>query len=294
MIGVRLMGGLGNQMFQYALGKKMSLRLGKPLGLDLIFFENIEERDTLREYELDCFKLNQRFISSTNRPQENRDELYKSKRGALLKLRDSIAGKPWHIYHEAHHQFDMNALSQPDKTYFIGYWQTEKYFADIREELLKDFQFKTIATGKNAEHMRRIESTPSISIHVRRGDYISNPHANKFHGLAGKKYYEEALKLITSKVKKPELFVISDDPDWCKKNLKFPYPTTYITGNSKGFEDMRLMSLCQHNIIANSTFSWWAAWLNQNPNKIVVAPKNWFANNDVDTSDVIPSSWLKI
>lgn len=294
MISIRLMGGLGNQMFQYAIARRLAHDRHTTLAMDMVFFDNITEVDTPREYELDCFKIQENFLKSSMRPIDN-ESRYSGAKGKLRLVKDRLHGKAWNIYKEKHHNFDPEALQVPNNTYLIGFWQTEDYFKDIRDVLLKDFNIKTPATGQNKKILEEIASTNSVSIHVRRGDYISNTNANKFHGTKGKAYYDAALKqIIKKRALNPTLFIFSDDPEWCKKNLKFPYKTVYVEGNKKGFEDMRLMMNCKHNIIANSSFSWWAGWLNRNPNKVVVAPKQWFNDLSVNTSDIIPSSWIKI
>lgn len=290
MIGVRLMGGLGNQMFQYATAKSLAIKNNTSVAMDMIFFDNLEENDTPREYELDCFRISNEIISPSKRPDENRT----SSPGTLNRFRRLSRTREWQIYREAHHNFDPNVLKLADWTYLIGYWQSEKYFKDIREMLLEDFSFKEQPNKKCQEMLELINSSRSISIHVRRGDYITNPNANKFHGTKDYNYYDAAVKTIAKEVSDPKLFIFSDDLDWCKKNLKFTYPTVYVEGNDKGFQDMRLMLNCQHNVIANSSFSWWAAWLNNNPDKLVVGPKKWFNDPKVNTSDVMPSSWIKI
>ncbi len=294
MIGVRLMGGLGNQMFQYAAAKNLAELRGTSVAMDLIFFENILESDTPRIFELDCFKLKANIIEPNKRPDETLNEAYHGARGALRFTKHRFAGKAWKIYREPHHNYDKHTLELPNYSYLIGYWQTERYFKNIRSDLLKDFSYRSEPDSKNRKILQLIQSCNAVSLHVRRGDYISNPNSNKFHGAKDIAYYQSALNLILKKTKQPVLFVFSDDPAWCKQNLKFAYETHYIEGNKKGFDDMRLMSQCKHNIIANSSFSWWAAWLNQNPGKIIVAPEKWFNDPSVNVKDVLPASWLKI
>lgn len=295
MIAVRLMGGLGNQMFQYAIGRKLALKNNTKLNMDMVFFENIADVDTPREYELDCFNIQQYFLAPSKRPQENPDANYLGRKGKLRKLKHKVLGKAWSIYREPHHHFDKKVLDSGDGTYLVGFWQSEKYFKDIRSQLLADFSFKSKPSKANQEILNQIKAGPSISLHVRRGDYVSNKHANKFHGTKGSPYYQKAVKEITKKAPNEyTVFVFSDDINWCKKNLKLPFKTVYVAGNKKGFEDMRLMVNCDHNIIANSSFSWWAAWLNQNPKKIVVGPKQWFNEPGVNTNDVLPGSWIKV
>lgn len=295
MIGVRLMGGLGNQMFQYALATKVAQDRHTQATMDLVFFENLVDIDTPREYELDCFNVSERFLPASKRPNEGPPHNYAGLYGKSRFIKQKLTGRSWNIYREPHHNFDKQALNQSNNTYFIGYWQTEKYFADIREKLLQDFSFINAPTGKNKSLLAEINKVESVSIHVRRSDYVTNKHANKFHGTKDQNYYNSALVPILKRIKKPSLFIFSDEPEWCKQNLSFKgMSTTYVEGNKKGYEDMRLMMQCNHNIIANSSFSWWAAWLNQNPDKIVVAPKKWFNDPSVNTKDVVPKQWQQV
>jgi len=295
MIAVRLMGGLGNQMFQYALARSLAIKNHTNPIMDMVFFDNIAEVDTPREYELSCFNIKETFLPAAKRPQENHEANYRGRKGSLRKIKHTLMGKAWSTYQEPHHNFDKNTLNKSNGAYLIGYWQTEKYFVDIRTELLKDFSFKAKPKPSNQKILDQIKSSPSISLHVRRGDYVNNKNANKFHGTKGTEYYTKAInEIVKRKPANYTLFVFSDDIAWCKKNLKLSYPTVYVTGNKKGCEDMRLMMNCTHNIIANSSFSWWAAWLNQSPDKLVVGPKQWFNDPSVNTNDVLPSSWIKI
>ena len=196
---------------------------------------------------------------------------------------------------EHHFHYDKNFVKISKNTILNGYFQSEKYFNDIREILLKDLYWIKKKEGRNKEILEQIQQdSSSVSMHVRRGDYVSNENAAKFHGLTGVDYYKAAVKELTKHFKMANLYVFSDDPEWCKKNLKFTQQTTYISHNTDGSEDMRLMKTCRHNIIANSSFSWWGAWLNENPNKIVIAPKQWFSHPESNTKDVIPESWQKL
>lgn len=278
MIAVRLIGGLGNQMFQYAAARALAERNNTNLVLDLSWFNQDFNADTTpRHYELSCFSLDK----STSR--------YKgTTRG---KIQFSLAKK----YTEPHFHYDPAFMDLPKNTVLSGYFQSEKYFSDIREILLQDFSWIKEPAGKNKELLKQIQEDPSsVSVHVRRGDYVSNENAAKFHGLTGVEYYMAAVSQVSQKVKNPKLYVFSDDPNWCKQNLKFTQPTVYISHNSDGSEDMRLMKACKHNIIANSSFSWWGAWLNTNPDKIVIGPTQWFSHAESNTKDIIPESWQKL
>ncbi len=291
MIVTRLMGGLGNQMFQYAAGRRLANTHKTTLSMDLSWFDNTNQVDTPRFYELDCFNVAEDFIDPADYLLIENTSGIKQKIRAYTKDLNKPKLK---LYAEKFYQFDKTVLDLPDNTVLEGYWQTEKYFADIRDVLLKDFGFNNQPSSKNKQLLDKIKKTESVSIHVRRGDYVTNKNANAFHGTKEQAYYDAALEPILKHANLPSLFVFSDEPEWCKKNLKFDMPTTYVIGNKKGSEDMRLMMHCKHNVIANSSFSWWASWLNQNPKKIVVAPKKWFNDSSINTKDVIPESWIKI
>lgn len=295
MIAIRLMGGLGNQMFQYATARALANHRNTELFLDKVWFEHINQVDTPRHYELDCFAADQRFLPKRLSPVLESDHFYHGKFGKFkLKVNQKTHRSQLIVFQEKKFNFDKQVLLQPDNTYLIGYFQSEKYFANIRDLLLKDFNLIAEPDNHNKALLKKIASSQSVSLHVRRGDYVSNKDANKFHGTKGHDYYDEAIKLVAKKIKKPTFFVISDDPEWCKQNIKLSYETVYVDNNSVGSEDMRLMRSCRHNIIANSSFSWWGAWLNENPDKIVIAPSQWFDDPTVNTSDVIPGSWQKI
>ena len=176
-----------------------------------------------------------------------------------------------------------------------GYFQTEKYFTNIREQLLKDFELNLPLNNANKEVLEKIKSTEAVAVHFRRGDYTKKRVADKY-GSCSVEYYKNAVKLIAEKTgKNLTVFVFSDDINWVKQNAKFDCETVYVDINSgkQGYFDLELMKNCKHNVIANSSFSWWGAWLNQNPEKVVVAPKTWMKVLDNDY-DIIPESWLRI
>ena len=140
-----------------------------------------------------------------------------------------------------------------------------------------------------------ISQTNSVSLHIRRGDYVSNQKTNQTHGTCDLDYYQRCITEIEKEVENPYFFVFSDEIEWVKENLKINHPAEYVDQNTgdKSYEDMRLMSQCKHNVIANSSFSWWGAWLNSYPDKIVFAPKRWFASDKHNTKDLIPEGWKK-
>jgi hypothetical protein len=185
---------------------------------------------------------------------------------------------------ESQFQFSVKILLLPQNTYLNSYLQSEKYFNDIDTVIRKDFTLKTLAVD-NAMTLEKLNLPNSISHHVRRGDYVSNPLINSFLGVCPVQYYECAVKIITERIRNPQFFIFSDDTEWVKQNLKLDFPVSYQDINNKPYYDLYRMSQCSHNIIANSSFSWWAAWHNDNPEKIVFAPQNWFADKRIDCSD---------
>jgi hypothetical protein len=178
--------------------------------------------------------------------------------------------------------------------FYFGGWPSEKYFLSVKDQIVKDFTFTTPTDPQNVRHIQDINGSNSVSIHVRRGDYLNDNNMELFGRVCTKGYYEKAINVIKGKVDDPHFFVFSNDADWVRSNLHMKN-VTYVTCNYgwNSWIDLYLMSLCKHNIIANSTFSWWGAWLNANPDKIVISPSR-YLNNDSGHTDVYPESWIKI
>lgn len=285
MIVVKLIGGLGNQMFQYAIGRSLSLIHDVPLKLDISAFEDYDDR----AYSLKYFKINGEIATALESARFTKAKFLKR---SFEKL------KPYYrrsIIVECCFDFDANILNAPGDVYLDGYWQSEKYFAEIENIIRKEFAVKTAQEGKNLELAELIASTDSVSLHIRRGDYISDPETKKVHGICNLDYYSSCVEQLTEKLRNPHFFVFSDDPDWARDNLNLSYPMTLVNHNGmdKDYEDLRLMGQCKHHIIANSSFSWWGAWLCENPNKIVIAPERWFNDPNINTNDLIPNTWIR-
>ena len=285
MVVVKLIGGLGNQMFQYAAGLSTAHNLKTDLKMDLNWFDSLNEVDTPRFYELDNFSLKQDFIKANQ---------YYFVNDSIKKRLLSIGKVRLTYYKEPHFEYDKNFMKIKNNTYLEGYFQTEEYFKNIRPEILKNFSIKNEPSVKSKEIIELAHKNESVSLHVRRGDYVTNQNASKFHGLMGEEYYKKAISIINKKIKNPKYFIFSDEIDWVKKNFNLPKGSIFVTHNKSGIEDMRIMTECRHNIIANSSFGWWGAWLGQNTDKEVIAPKVWFLDNTINTSDIIPSRWQKI
>lgn len=296
MIIVRLTGGLGNQMFQYAAARRLAVVNDSPLKLDLGWFDQIPSTATPRKFELKVFNIagvaasreevsRLRGVDTELWPKQLRTLVEKS---GILRKRTCIREKNYH--------FDAAILVLRGDAYLDGCWQSEKYFEDVAETVRKEFTFGVEPSPANARMSEVISGCNAVGIHVRRGDYISNETTRQYHGVAPLEYYRRAIDSLVDRVGNPHFFVFSDDPEWVKRNLASRQPTTFVdhNGPDSGFEDLRLMSLCQHQIIANSSFSWWAAWLNRNPGKIVFAPQTWFGAAGPDTKDLIPDDWYRI
>jgi hypothetical protein len=289
---VRLIGGLGNQMFQYAAARALALRKGAELKLDVSGFETYG----LRRYELGQYPIAATIASTEELAQFGVVFPVSKVRRIWARVfgRGDCASSAH--YREPHFFFDPQLARQALPLFMDGYWQSERYFADIAPLLLQELTPPAPFEAENAALADQITGSNAVSLHVRRGDYVTNAHTNAYHGVCSLDYYKAAIEHMREHVPSPHLFVFSDDAEWTKANLASDLPTTYVIANppERGFRDLQLMSLCQHHIIANSSFSWWGAWLNSNPNKIVVAPKIWFSAGDNDTRDLVPSEWVQL
>lgn len=295
MIIVKLQGGLGNQMFQYAIGRRLALLHQVDLKLDLteLLDRTAKANFTFRDYELGVFQINSLIAEVEEVSLFNQNDIVSKIKRLFIPIK---------LVLEKSLNFEPMIQYSGDQVYLNGYWQSEKYFESIRTVLLSDFTLRQSFLDKHTadEQIKtiknHIETTPSVSVHFRRGDYITETITNSVHGTCTVDYYRNAINLILEKVESVHLFLFSDDPEWVLINQLFDdLPTTVVTTSDKHL-DMYLMSLCQHNIIANSSFSWWGAWLNRNQEKIVIAPKMWFRKDDLNqqTQDLIPQNWIRL
>ena len=291
MIIAKLIGGLGNQMFQYATAKALALKHGVEAKVDTaVLDKDAKGVYTQRKFELSAFAAQIKIADQ----KELQPFLNKFNNKFIRGLQRNFSGFFSTLYvKENGNRFNVSFLGWPANTYLDGFWQSELYFKFYEEEIKQDLEFNQAIIDKNKDLAAKINSVNSVSLHVRRGDYVNLPSANSFHGLCSIDYYNEGVKLIADKTGPIELFVFSDDVAWCRQNLKFDFPIHFIETND-AYSDMYLMTQCKHNIIANSSFSWWGAWLNNNADKIVVAPKKWFNDPRIDTSDVIPIEWIQL
>jgi len=277
MIFTRFHGRTGNQMFQYAAARALSLDLGTQVVLDDRLALARGERSITRIWDLP--------VTEAPLPPSRHDR-------KLAHYLWRYFGSSPKYHREKGLGFDPAFFSLPDDTYLHGYWQSEMYFGAHADRIRADFAFPA-PTGRNAELAAQIGEGLSVSLHVRRGDYV----ALSTHGVCDQAYYDAALAALLPRLEgEPVIYVFSDEPDWARDHLALPGRRVVIDHNGEGsdFEDMRLMSLCDHHVIANSSFSWWGAWLNASPDKIVVGPKAWFANPKLRNPDILPDSWLTV
>ena len=293
MIILRIAGGLGNQMFQYAFARSLSLRVGQPVMYDVEPIENGLSHNGL--------ELNQVFAIQiqTATSADFRNVLGVFGRPLVRKiLRQQVSSaiRPASIFVESSSRYMPAVERLSGNNYICGYWQSERYFAEHSDVIRNDFKFTNPLSIDNQRLIDKIVTSESVSIHIRRGDYIANKSAASTYAACDGRYYLTAVRLIAEKYKEPTFYVFSDEPQWARDNLHIDFPTVVVDTNTSkmNYVDMQLMAACKSNIIANSTFSWWGAWLNSNRNKTVVAPKCWFNSNTVDTGDLIPRSWVSV
>jgi len=297
MIILSLFGGLGNQMFQYACGKAIAMKLGVELKLDvsLVVDRTPRENFTYRDYELAVFNINDEiatedevrvYIPNLWNSTELQRQLYRVKR--FLTQKSFFREKLKFRFNE-----DIDSVS--DNSYIYGYFQTERYFEDIRIELLERFSLRNQLDEVNALIVKQMQLENSVSIHVRRGDYTNSA----FTLLGVEDYYRKAIDFIIENVENPVFYVFTNDQEWVEDNFKaLEINKSIVTVNSgsQSYKDMILMSNCKHNICANSSFSWWGAWLNTNSDNIVITPQNWFKSTEYveSTYDLIPTRWMSL
>jgi len=292
MLVIKLQGGLGNQLFQYAYGLKMSLLLRQKVYLDISLLSANRFGVTPRTYELYPYKISASLLSV-----RDSKSIGIVKYPYLVKIlaRFNLTFRNCKYFYEDQFNFYDAKLTDPNYSLvFEGYWQGEKNFSEVKDELRRQLlSYKTHPLCKSI--MDELLNCNSVALHVRRGDYITNPKAAKFHVLCGLEYYSSAMDLISKRIDSPHFFIFTDDVEWVKSNISSNYALTIVSGIDKltHHDELSLMSSCSHNIISNSSYSWWGAWLNSNSNKIVIAPKIWHKNNEIG-ENFLPNDWICI
>lgn len=287
-VTVSLFGGLGNQLFQYAIGRALAERINSPLVLDVSWFDDVigSRGITVRKYALAPFAINATL--KLKQPGWRRN---------LAGLRKSVLPfLEMKICREKGFRFDHEVMWIREPVWFQGHWQSPFYFEDASAVLRREIGTVGALNPRSAALLKTIRQSNAICVHVRRGDYVTNANAARFHGLCEMPYYLKALEIIAKDLPAPHCFVFSDDPAWVREHFKVPVPTTVvdINGPDDAHQDLWLMAACRRFVVANSSLSWWAAWLATAPDKQVVAPKRWFADEKVDTTDLVPHDWTRI
>lgn len=281
---VSITGGLGNQMFQYALCLALK-SAGHTVKLDISKYDYYKIHNN---YELeDVFGINEHYASKS---EVKKYGYLKDNRVTRFLLKTPWVKKS--IFRENDRGYLPEVFLKKD-SYFKGYWQNQEYFKNITHEIRSKYRFKPFDTEEQKCIAKKIQSCISVSLHIRRGDYLKHP---LYSGLCQIDYYTRAYEYLKEKIEENfEIFVFSNDVTWVKEN--FCFPKMYIIDCNQGkesYRDMQLMSLCKHNIIANSSFSWWGAWLNNNEDKIVIAPKVWVNSTKPAFQEIVPEGWIKL
>ena len=275
MITVNLKGGLGNQLFQYAFGRRLSLLRQEELVLDLDGLK--ADTVTKREYALEPFKLSEK-IKTVN----------SGHKVSLLSVLKKKILKQYNI------GYNPKLLHSKD-TYLEGFFQSYKYLDPIRGVLLEEVSLVESIDSKYQSLLSKIAECNAVSVHIRRGDYVNDAKTKLAHYTFGLEYYQKAFEIIFKKIDSPVFFVFSDDIEWAKDNLSLGTEAVFVSNPEiKDYEELIIMSRCKNNIIANSSFSFWATWLNQNADKVVIAPKKWNNLYNKAYKDLLPDNWLKI
>ena len=291
MIISKITHGLGNQLFQYAIARNLSIKKNTPLYLDLRYFNHTYATDTFRSFKLNHFNIDYKLLD--NSPAL----IYLSK---STKLFPNRSFPPFFkLLRDKQGSFEPGIFSEESMfIYLSGFWQTEKYFREIREVLQKELILKTLPGGKFEDYKKQISADPNpVSLHIRRGDYVNNAQFSNQFGFIGLDYYRKAIDTFKQKTPNCKFFIFSDDLQWVRENLNAGEDAVFVenTGENSDLEDLMLMRTCNHHIIANSSFSWWGAWLNSKEDKIVIAPSKWFNNMpDLSTNELIPETWIRL
>ena len=303
MIITWLTGGLGNQMFQYAAGLALAERRRTVLKLDVGWFSEDPSHDAHNRYALSCFNITEQFATHDEIDRLRGVKLTRTERWSV-KLARALRFYRYANRHDVPHNwhcpptfaFYPEFLTQPDNTYLHGMFQSEKFFTPIADLLRLHFSFRYPPQPEVAALAARIRSGPSAAIHFRRGDYVRNPTFSREIGVLGLDYYHRAVRFLRERSPDATLYIFSDDIETVAREFAPAGPHEFVrcVAHWHPWDNLRLMSLCEHIAIANSTFSWWAAWLNRTPDKLVVAPDPWFANSQHDSSDVVPAHWAHL
>lgn len=284
MITIELKGGMGNQMFQFAFAKHLSLKYNQAVEFDLRFLKrrDLGENMVYRNYDLDIFQLSESFLEEAPVKFKSIEEPHFHYSPSVLATADKA--------------LSAGFLKKPKNIFIQGYWQSPKYFQEHWKEIAPYFNFKDSVLDNDSANYKKlvadIQTSNSVMINFRRADFVEND----FHGVKDMDYVKEAISILQKTEQDLRFFIFSDDIEWCKNNVHLE--NSFIVDHSfkgpKFSHYLELMKICKHFIIPNSTFAWWAAFLNENPNKKVIAPIEWFGDKTINTQDIIPEDWVRI
>ena len=285
MLIIRLSGGIGNQLFQYAFGRNLSLKIGLPLRFDTRSFD----LENLRALQINKFSIE---FEAAHYSDLACFGLVPSKWFSLQRLFKNSGI----IFKESEFELHSHILKKGQPVYYDGYWQSEKYFKENEAIIRSELKLRQPIAECRRALEQDILSSNAVSLHVRRGDYVERPEIQAIHGNCERDWYDKALTLLKDQVENLKIFIFTDDIEWVRSNMTFDVETVYVPKHDDGndHEDLILMSKCDHHIIANSSFSWWGAWLNSSTSKLVIAPDRWFKSADKSTLDLIPESWIRL
>jgi hypothetical protein len=288
-----LQGGLGNQLFQYAAARALSERYKVDFALDKSWFDRSLAGVTHRKYQLDLLNIEKIVFSNHSFPKKpNRLEQF---------LQSTFSSRPFICYQRNAFSFDPSLFNLRNASnrdvYLYGYWQGFRYIEAIRPILQTELQLRSRISAHYHPFLEQISDTASVMLHIRRGDYVESPPAAQLHGVLSIAYYLNAIKAIQEIQADAHFFVFSDDLPWAKSMLPPGLPITFIDNSismDAAAQELQLMRTCKHHIIANSSLSWWGAWLKINQNGTVFAPNRWINQDNSNLSDLLPPSWHRL
>jgi len=284
-IYLRLMGGLGNQLFQYAAGRSLADRLGVELVLDDRYVVRKSQHTGIA---LDAFNVRARLMNNSEQ------QCFSERKIRLARWFKKLIRPLGKVFWETQYNYDPSIDATPVGQLLIGFWQSEEYMYDLHQ-LRLDLELKAPLSLAAQKVSEVIDTVESVALHVRRGDYLKDQKTIARHGVCSQSYYQSAIDLVLAEKPMAKFLVFSDDPQWVKVHLQLPPQCTYVSKASiTAQEDLVLISRCKHQIIANSTFSWWGAWLNNSCDKIVVCPTPWFDDSRIATQDLLPANWHQL
>lgn len=299
MIIVRIVGGLGNQLFQYSFAKSLSYKYNKRLFIDNSLFNHYQskmeqtvlENSMIRDYQLKYFNIRSKLLNRYFGHLIFRNLINNRNSGFL----DNAVSKFFNFELITPNNFSDLKIAQTKNIILDGYWQNQEIIEEYKQEMIKEFKIKKPLSSKYREIIKNINATNSVAVHVRRGDYIDNTTMKEKFVECDTDYYNNSMNYLNDIYNDSKYYVFSDDIEWSKSNLNNAKNVHFVDIDGLAYEHLYLMSQCKHQIIANSTFSWWAAWLNTNSSKLVLYPKNWYYDKELNNTVVrVPSNWIEI